>query len=229
MYKIFIFIFICIYSIFPAFSQTIVNGKIEGLKESGVNSFYLFSIQKQKNIDTIMLNGDNFSFLINQTTPEFFMFGADNQKLGFTCWIQNTDSIKIIGNLNELIVPTKTSELFIKRIYNNLQKIGSIEQSIHDSFFSSIEKPLKEFLSLLYDNDDAFYTEEKSNKLKKLKIEILKALISQIKNEPNSQATQFAIFYLDKDLGIFTKEQKEELNIVIDKHIDKNTPKFDPL
>lgn len=223
--KISLFIITYIYSI-DASSQTIVNGKIIGLQQSGADRFHLFNVSNQNIIDSIVIDGDNFSFLINQTAPELYMLNVNNQKLGFSCWLQDTDSIKIIGDLDDLIVPDKTSDLYIKRVYNNLEITGSIEQNIHNSFFSSIEKPLRELLFLYYDSGKDFLIEDE---LKHLRENILKSLISQIKIESHSHAIQFAIYYLDKYLDIFTEQQKGELEIVVNEYIDENTPIFNPM
>lgn len=217
------------------FSQTNVTGKIEGLHEYGAKEFYLLSILKQKNIDTIEVKGNEFSFSIDQQKPEYFLFNFDEQKMGFFAWIEKTDTIKISGNADELIPPKRKSDLIYKRVYNDLQKTGSQEQNIHDTFFKAIAHPFKNYLVPFHDNFN--YLKDSSTsimhgkalyEMKQSRKEIYKNLGNLITSHPNNQATQFAIWCLQKEMNIFSEEQNFELNKLIKLFVSPQTETFSP-
>jgi hypothetical protein len=218
----------CTFSYQPSYSQTIVTCEITGLQDKDVNTLYLFSVSKQKNIDTVSnIKGNTFSFTIKQSTPDIYMIACDEKKLGFSCWVENTDSIKIFGNVEELIPPGRISDLRIKRVHNHLQKSGSIEQAISDSFFHDVEDSLREHFFMNYDSGKNGFIGEDATKLISLNTTIFNKLVSLIERHPNSAATQFIIWYLQEE-GVFTNEQTEMLKVVISRNVDINTPLFDP-
>jgi hypothetical protein len=229
MYRttIVLLILCCVFSHHPSFCQTKVTCEITGLKDKDVNTLYLFSVSKQNYSDTISnIKGDTFSFTIKQPTPDFYMI-TDGKKVGFTCWIENTDSLKIFGNVEELIPPGQESALRMKRVHNHLQKSGSIEQAINDSFFHGSEDALRECLFMKYDSGKGAFVGEDATKLIALETTIFNKLVSLIEKYPDRAATQLIIWYI-QDQGLIAKEQKEMLKNVISKNIDINTPVFDP-